>query len=297
MTPKISAIIVNYNAGSFLQDCVVSLLNCPMTVEVIVVDNHSTDGSLEAILELPDVRVIRNPANRGFAVACNMGLGIANSDYLLFLNPDCSLPSDTLLKLLEPMRADGKAGMAGGLLLNPDGSEQSGGRRNTPTPWRAFVRAFGLNRLAKFWPSLFADLNQISQPLPDRPVEVEAISGACMLVKHEAIEQVGIWDEGYFLHCEDLDWCLRFRQHGWKILFVPSAPVIHAAGTCSRSRPLFVEWHKHRGMLRFYKKFFKKQYPGLLWWLVVLGIWLRFVSVSMYFVAKLALARLGITRA
>jgi GT2 family glycosyltransferase len=102
-------------------------------------------------------------------------------------------------------------------------------------------------------------------------------------VRREAIEDVGLWDEGYFLHCEDFDWCMRFRQKGWKILFAPDAPVMHHKGVCSRSRPIFVEWHKHKGMMRFYRKFFQRQYPGVLMWLVALGIWLRFAAVAAYY--------------
>jgi len=98
--------------------------------------------------------------------------------------------------------------------------------------------------------------------LPDGAIEVEAISGACVLVKREVMEDVGLWDEGYFLHCEDMDWCMRFRQKGWKILFVPDARISHALGACSQSRRVLVEWHKHKGMLRFYRKFFRHQYPG-----------------------------------
>src|SRR3546814_10071434 len=89
-----------------------------------------------------------------------------------------------------------------------------------------------------------------------------------------------------------LDWCMRFRLNNWRVVFVPDARVIHVWGACSRSRPFFVEWHKHHGMLRFYNKFFRKQYPGPLWWLVVLGVWLRFGLVSTYFAARLALAQI-----
>jgi GT2 family glycosyltransferase len=101
-----------------------------------------------------------------------------------------------------------------------------------------------------------------------------------MLVRRAAIADVGEWDEGYFLHCEDLDWCLRFRRKGWKILFVPDARVDHVHGGCSRSRPIFVEWHKHRGMIRFYRKFFREDYPRGLMGLVAVGVWLHFVLVA-----------------
>ena len=136
-----------------------------------------------------------------------------------------------------PLPGD-RVGMVGGLLVNEDGTEQGGGRRTVPTPWRSFVRAFGLQRFANCWPKLFYDFHLHKQPLPDSPIEVEAISGACMLVKRDVMEDVGLWDEGYFLHCEDLDWCMRFRQKGWKILFVPDARISHALGACSQFRTL-----------------------------------------------------------
>jgi GT2 family glycosyltransferase len=153
-----------------------------------------------------------------------------------------------------------------------------------------------LNRFADRWPRLFFDFHLHKQPFPDAPLEVEAISGALMLVRREAMADVGPLDEGYFLHCEDLDWCMRFRKKGWKILFVPDAPVVHYRGTCSRSRPIFVEWHKHKGMMRFYRKFFRHQYPGMLMWLVALGVWLRFGAVAMYYTARGFGRRLGFGR-
>jgi len=158
------------------------------------------------------------------------------------------------------------------------------------------VRAFGLHHLARRWPNLFFDFHLHKQPLPDHPIEVEAISGACMLVKREAVDDVGLWDEGYFLHCEDLDWCMRFRQKGWKIMFVPDARIYHAQGASSRSRRLFVEWHKHKGMLRFYRKFFRDEYPGILMGLVTVGVWMRFGLVASYWTVRRLLARLGLAR-
>ncbi|MGZ4976613.1 MAG: glycosyltransferase family 2 protein [Methylobacter sp.] len=283
MSTVISAIIVNYNAGELLRNCVDSLLNCPQDIEIILVDNASTDGSLDALLGLPQVQIIKNPANLGFSTACNIGARVASAPYLLFLNPDCLFKPGTLLSLLEALNADQRVGMVGGLLINSDGTEQAGGRRAVPTPWRSFVRAFGLVRFSECWPRLFFDFYLHKQPLPDHAIEVEAISGACMMVKREAMQDVGEWDEGYFLHCEDLDWCMRFRQKGWKILFVPSAQIIHALGVCGRGRPVFVEWHKHKGMIRFYQKFFRHQYPGVMMGLVTIGVWLRFGLVAVYY--------------
>lgn len=291
MSAVISTIIVNYNAGEFLRSCVDSLLNCPLETEVIVVDNASTDHSLDALAGLPNVQIIKNATNVGFATACNVGIRVASAPFLFFLNPDCFFKPDTLIRLLEAMRFDERVGMVGGLLVNPDGTEQAGGRRAIPTPWRSFVRAFGLARFADRWPRLFFDFHLLKQPLPNHNIEVEAISGACMMVRRESIQDVGEWDERYFLHCEDLDWCMRFRQKGWKILFVPSARVTHALGVSSRSRPIFVEWHKHKGMIRFYRKFFRRQYPGVLMGLVALGVWLRFGLVAGYYTVKRMIGR------
>lgn len=293
MSHKISTVIVNYNAGPLLRACVDSLLNCALDIEIIVVDNASGDGSLEGLPALPQVRIIRNPVNVGFAAACNIGVQAACAPFLLFLNPDCCVQRGAVRALLEALQADDRVGMVGGLLLNADGTEQGGGRRAVSTPWRSFVRAFGLHRFAGRWPKLFYDFHLHKQPLPDGPIEVEAISGACMLVKRAALDDVGLWDEGYFLHCEDLDLCMRFRQMGWKILFVPDARISHALGACSQKRKLFVEWHKHRGMMRFYRKFFRHQYPGVLMGLVAAGVWLRFGLVAAVVTARRVLAKGG----
>lgn len=283
MTPAISTIIVNYNAGPGLVSCIQSVID--QVREVILVDNASRDNSI-ALVEShfagdERLRIIRNGANLGFAAACNTGAKAATQPYWFFLNPDCLCADGSVAELYRVLTENPKAGMVGGLLLNPDGTEQAGGRRLTPTPGRTLVRAFGLQRFAKRWPDLLVDFNLHQQPLPATPISVEAISGACMLVKPEAITAVGLWDDHYFLHCEDLDWCMRFVRAGWDILFVPSATFTHAQGTCSKSRPLFVEWHKHKGMTRFYRKFFRESYSLPSLWLVIAAIWARFVLIAL----------------
>jgi len=297
-------VIVNYNAGQLLTESVQSALT-EGARHVFLVDNDSHDESLaylETSVSDERVRIIRNGNNLGFAAACNIGARASAAGTLLFLNPDSVLAPGALRRMIEVLESNPSIGMVGGLLCNPDGSEQPGGRRVFPTPRRAFMRAFGLSHLGKWFPSLFSDFLLHKEPLPNAPTPVEAISGACMLVRREALEDVGLWDDCYFLHCEDLDWCMRFRLNNWLVMFVPDARVIHVSGACSRSRPFFVEWHKHHGMLRFYSKFFRKRYPGPLWWLVVLGVWLRFGLVSTYFSARLLLAQIkgviqGVTRA
>lgn len=276
----ISVITVNFNAGPTLIECVRSVLGSTVPVEILIVDNGSTDGSLESLKETlrgdDRVRIIENGANLGFARASNRALAVAAGEFVLFLNPDCVVGPDTLERMGEVMERHPEAGMAGCLILNPDGTEQAGCRRSVPTPRKAFMRAFGFSRLSSKGDSLLGDYVLQNQPLPDTPVEVEAISGAFMYVRRQALQEVGPLDEAYFMHCEDLDWCMRFAQARRKILFVPDVSVVHDKGRCSRGRPIRVLWHMHRGMIRFYRKFFRYQYPAPLLWLVIAGVGMRF---------------------
>lgn len=280
----ISVICVNFNGGPLLLDCARAVLASTLPVQLIVADNGSSDGSLDALRAAlgGDARlaIVENGANLGFARANNAALRLAEAEFLLFLNPDCIITPDTLAQMREAMRAWPRAGMAGCLIRNPDGSEQRGCRRRTPAPWPAFGRAFGLDRLLRRR-GPYAAMDMTGEPLPAGPAEVEAISGAFMFVRRSAMEVVGPLDEGYFLHCEDLDWCMRFRQAGFALLFVPGVAVTHFQGTGSAARPLRVEWHKHRGMLRFYRKFFLRSYPLPLVLLVAAGIWLRFAGLAL----------------
>jgi len=277
----VTVVIVNHNAGGLLSACLDSALS--QASEVVLVDNASAPGTFEPVIAAfeshPRLQVIRSAENRGFAAGCNLGAELSTQPFLLFLNPDCMIGPGSLARLCAAIQEHPQAALAGGLLTYTDGREQGGGRRAVPTPWRSFVRAFGLARLSKRWPQLFNDFHLHCQPLPKTPIAVEAISGACMLLTREAMHDFGLMDEGYFLHCEDLDLCMRARQHGWQILFVPDAPIVHHKGGCSRERPVFVEWHKHKGMVRFYRKHFRHQYPAGLMGLVVAGVWLRFAAV------------------
>ena len=183
--------------------------------------------------------------------------------------------------MLEAITSYPDVGMAGCLIRNTDGTEQTGCRRSIPTPWRSLLRVLKLGHLFQN-NTLFQDFNLTGSPLPAQPQTIEAISGAFMLVRRSALNQVGPLDPDYFLHCEDLDWCMRFTQAGYQILFVPNVVITHVKGSCSINRPIFVEWHKHKGMLRFYRKFFLDKYPKALMWLVSLGVCLRFGLVASY---------------
>jgi nucleoside-diphosphate-sugar epimerase/GT2 family glycosyltransferase len=277
----VSVIIVNYNGGPYLLDTVSSALASTVPIELFVVDNGSADGSMRVLERAfageQRLRIIENGANLGFARANNIALKYAAGDFLLLLNPDCIVNQDTLQRMVEALRADARAGMAGCLIRNPDGSEQAGCRRTIPTPWTGLVRALHLERFIGDRGLGRVDL--MHSPLPAEPIYVEAISGAFMLLRREALEQVGPMDESYFLHCEDLDWCKSFEQVGWKILFVPQVEIVHHKGSCSGSRPIFVLWHKHRGMVLFYRKFLSRNYSAPFNLLVILGVWARFAAM------------------
>ncbi len=279
----VSVVIVNFNAGDDLHASVESALASTVETQVIVVDNGSADGSLARLAErIPAgarVQILRNEANLGFARASNQGLAQARGEHVLLLNPDCVVAPETLAAVRQALDERPEAGMAGCLIRNPDGSEQPGCRRLLPTPGRAFVRAFGLTGFSLGRKHL-SDFVLAGRPLPDGPTKVEAISGAFMMVRKDALARVGLLDEGYFLHCEDLDWCQRFRQSGLEVLFVPGASAVHAKGRSSRDRPVRVLWHMHRGMVRFYRKFFRDRYPLPFMWLVFLGVWLRFALLA-----------------
>lgn len=286
------AVVVNHDTGDHVVRCVQSLL-AEGVDRVVVVDNASQAEETARLRRFAArwparLGLVENPDNRGFAAACNQGARQADAETLFFLNPDAVLLPGALSALQAALAADPRVGMVGGLLCNPDGSEQPGGRRVFPTPRRGFVRAFGLARFARRWPRLFSDFLLHEQPLPAGPQAVEAISGACMLMRREALWEVGGWDEDYFLHAEDLDLCMRLAQHRWAVHFVPEARIVHAKGVSSRARPYFVAWHKHLGMLIFYRKHFRRRYAEPLWWGVcaavaarLLGVWAAIAGRSL----------------
>lgn len=286
----VSVIIVNFNAGDYLRTAVDSVVSqesdqetSETVVEIIVVDNGSSDGSLASLRdefeESANMRLICLDENVGFARACNIGLQVARGDFLLFLNPDCRMLPDAMAAMKRALLEDDEAGMAGARLLNPDGSEQRGARRDIPNPWLIFCEVLQLHRLMANHPR-FRSFNRHAEALPDGPAEVQAVSGACMMVRRSAIAMVGQFDGDYFLHFEDLDWCLRFNQKKCKVLFVPDADVEHTLGICSVSMPIRVAYEKHRSLIRFLRKHFTAYYPSSFMALVSAMVTARFLLLA-----------------
>ena len=270
-SPRVSVVVVNYNGGEVLLRCLEALFTSTLPLEVILCDNASKDDSTrEAAHRFPSLRLRKNIDNLGFAVAVNQGLSMAQSDILLLLNPDCIVQPDTLERMVAILDAHPEVGMAGCRILNPDGSEQRGCRRHLPNMGNSFSKATGRQKEGR-------NIDLHDTPLPREPQPVEAISGAFMLIRRTALESVGPLDEGYFLHCEDLDWCKRFHDQGWKILFVPQISIVHYQGTCSSSHPVRVSWYKHRGMVRYYRKHLANNHNPLVRASIIAGIYLRFL--------------------
>ena len=268
-------VIVNYNAGDWLVRSVGSALRYT-TARVSVVDNASIDSSIadlkRAFKEESRLEVIINAQNVGFATANNQILNNLENDYVVLMNPDCELKQDALDRIISIMQDNETIGLASCRILNADGSLQKTCKRRFPTPKTAGLRMLGMSRL---FPQHDFDFgNKVSD---SNSFEIlEAVSGAFMVVRKSAMDKVGVLDEKYFMHCEDLDWCKRFALAGWDVAFVPSAEVVHAKGVSSKARPIRVLWNLHRGMDRFFTKFYIDT-PWPLRYLVKIGIYLSFI--------------------
>ena len=246
MSLAIAAIIVSYQSASTLDACLTRLRAARGVVEIRVVDNGSVDATLDIVQRHasadPRVRFIANPDNPGFAAANNQGVADSQAPWLAFINPDLMVAADTLAQLCERALAIGDC-LLGVEQLDEQGQPDAAVRRRDPD-FGAMLRSPGQGaRLA-----IPADPSQALQPVP-------ALSGALLLMPRALFERVGGWDAGYRLHAEDLDLCRRVRQAGAQVAIANDLTVVHVRGVSSRSRPFFVEWHKHRGLWRYFRKF------------------------------------------
>ena len=244
--PEVSAVVVSYNAAPWIERCLDSLRGTE--AEMIVVDNGSTDGTLEIVREkFPEARVLEEE-NRGFGAGNNAGMRVASGRYFLLLNPDAWLTDGALEKLVAFADERPDAGVVGPRLLNPDGSLQRS-VRGYPTPWRIATEYFFLRKLAPRSRALNAFFGQQFDHESVR--EADYLFGACLLVRREAVDSVGGFDEDFFLMSEEVDWCYRFREAGWKVLFYPGAEVFHVVGASLNPR----QFHAIvRGHLQFLRK-------------------------------------------
>ncbi len=237
MSPDLSVIVVNWNVRDLLRCCLASVLyphphtpTPPPSLEIIVVDNASTDGSVEMIrAEFPQVSLIANADNRGFPAANNQGIAAAQGRYVLLLNPDTEIVGDALTTLVRYMDTHPDVGMVGPQLLHPNGCVQSS-RRRFPTLATLFLESTWLESWAPR--SLLRRYYFLDQP-DDVTLDVDWITGAAMLTRREAIQQVGGLDESFFMYSEELDWCRRVKAAGWRVVYHPAAQVVHHVGQSS----------------------------------------------------------------
>lgn len=298
----LSIIIVNYNTKEFLEKCINSILDSPsadgskkINYEIIVVDNASSDASVEEIKNLKlkiqndssKFKIIGNKENLGFSKANNQGIKSSQkSRYILFLNPDTVMQNQTIEQMIKFMESHKDAGASTCKLVMFNGEIDDASHRGFPTPWNAFCHFSGLSR---FFPKskLFSgynlgwmDMNKIH--------EIDALAGAFMLVRKKAGEEAKWWDEDYFFYGEDIDFCYMLKQKGWKIYYVPTVSVTHykgvSAGIKSVSKEITTaseetkkratKW-RFAAMRIFYRKHYKQKYSWIINFLVDKGISLR----------------------
>ncbi|MFT4247086.1 MAG: glycosyltransferase family 2 protein [Pseudomonas sp.] len=242
----IAAVVVTYQSGSTIDACLRRLRAAHGVAEIRVVDNGSADDTLDIVqkhaLHDPRVHFIANPDNPGFATACNQGAADSRAPWLAFVNPDLMLEPDTLARLRARAEGIGEA-VLGVEQVDEHGRPDGAVRRRDPD-FAAMLHS--PRRAAQL--AVPADPAQVLQPVP-------AISGALMLMPRALLQRIGGWDAGYRLHAEDLDLCRRARQAGATVAVANDLTVLHLRGVSSRARPFFVEWHKHRGLWRYFGKF------------------------------------------
>lgn len=268
----IAAVVVTYRSVETIDDCLQRLRQADGVAAIRVVDNDSDDGTLEIVQRHASadarVRFIANPDNPGFGVACNQGARDTpdGTTWLAFVNPDCLVERDTLSRL-RALAAPQEDALLGADLVDEAGVRDGAARRRDPDFAAMLSGAIGA-----------APPTKLELPIEDaRALQpVQAISGALMLMPRALFERLDGFDEGYRLHAEDLDLCRRAREAGALVAVANHVRVLHVRGVSSRSRPFFVEWHKHRGLWRYFRKFEAPRRSAGVIAAVFAAIWLRF---------------------
>lgn len=277
--------IVNFNSGDYLLKCLDSLkkLASEVELEVWVVDNASTDGSLQSAKQKhPKINFIETKKNLGFGKAQNLILKKLKTGYCLILNPDTEIPAGTLSKMLDFMESNKNVGASSCKVLLDNGEIDWASHRGFPTPLASLLYFLGMDSL----------YHLSSRPM-EKPHEVDSISGAFFLTRKSVLDKVGLFDEDYFMYGEDLDLCFRIKSAGFKIMYIPEASILHrkgvSSGLKSESQDISTADFETRqrslnafysAMKIFYKKHLEKNYPSLINWLVYLGINLKWFLVK-----------------
>lgn len=269
----LSVIIVNWNTARLLDACLQSLINGVhhVKIEFFVVDNGSSDGSQDMVRKkYPSVRLIENTSNQGFARANNQAIRKARGRYVVLLNSDTVVPDYAMDKLAAAMDSDTKIGIGGLQLLNDDGTLQNS-IANTPALLTELTNKSLLRRL---FPGRFPG----KEFRPDHPIEVESLIGACLIVRAETVQDIGLLDEDYFFFLEETDWCLRARRGGWKVVFFPHITIYHLQGKSAAKVPIpaRIEYWRSRYL------FFDKHYSPFVCSLFYVGMGMK-IFIQLHF--------------
>jgi GT2 family glycosyltransferase len=267
----LSVIVVAADSGPILRECVRLVLACDLPLELILIDNASRDGVPQAIERAHQqdsrLKLVYSHHNLGFGRAVNLAAKQAHGPLLLVLNPDCLLGEDALRRLLELQASRPKAGVIGIVICDDQGHPDPASWRRDPLLRRSLNSLLGRPD----------EQINVAQEIPTEVIEVEAISGAVMLLTREMFHRIGGFDEAYFLHCEDLDLCRRVRDIGYQVLLAGDIRVLHGKGSSSRHRPVFVSRHKHYSMWRWFRNHDPAARNWLVSGIVWLGIWTHFL--------------------
>ncbi len=291
----LSIIILNYNTKKITIEAIESIeKSYPKEVksgeyEVIVTDNASPDGSLEAFRaykqksKIKSFHVVDNGGNIGFAAGNNKGIPYAKGRYILFLNPDTVMYPVTLPRIISFMDSHEDAGACGCRVEIPDGGIDEASHRGFPTPWNALTHFSGLEKVfpkSKIFSGYTQGWEDLSTIHP-----VPAVVGAFLFVRREAGKQIGWWDEDYFFYGEDIDFCYSLWEKGWKIYYIPDVKILHYGGvssgikkqsqgitTANIQTKKLIQFHRFEAMKIFYKKHYQKKYPMIVSWAVFKGI-------------------------
>ena len=253
--PEISAIIVSWNAKHYLLDCLRSMKgrSAGKRIEIIVVDNASTDGSPEAVeREFPGVKLIRNETNKGFAAANNIGIEQSTGKYICLINSDVWVLENCLERLGDYMDSHPSIGMLGPKILNPDRTLQVSCRR-FPGLWNNFCPACGMSKV--FGENRFFGGEHMFFFKHNVVRRVHALVGCFLMVRRDALDDVGLLDERFFMYVEDIDWCRRFWAAGWEVVFFPNAQAIHHRGGSSANAPAKFAMEQEHAKLQYWRKY------------------------------------------
>lgn len=278
--PTISVVIVNYNVRDYLAQALLSLQKALAGIphEIFVVDNASVDGSVAYIRKhFPEVKLIVNKENVGFARANNQALRLVQGEFVVIINPDTVVQEDTFTTLLEFFRSHPDASAATCKIINPDGSFSVDCRHSIPTPSIAFWKVTGLSRL--FPKSRIFGQYNLTYLDPNEIYTVPGISGSFMMIRKEVLDKVGLFDERFFMYCEDIDLCHRINENGFKIYYVPTTQIIHYKGESTKKDNLDYVITFNKALYQFFQKYYAARSIFLFRWLITLGIFLRGIVI------------------